>query len=245
MYDSPGSIEIGGGTISSYDGNSLGTTTLAKGFAYSSNVMFAQVGEQLGAANLVNIASQFGFNKSITTDFSIATSLMPDSNEMTLWETAWAACGQPVGEHKSPAGPQATVVQMAMVAAGIANGGSVMTPYVVKNVTSPQGAIVTSTSQKVYSQVCSAETATQVYQAMYDCVDYGTGTGAKINGATVVGKTGTAQTSSTTDNSWFIGTATANGRSVTIAIVVENMSESVTYKAGYVMQQALVALGAL
>ena len=80
---------------------------------------------------------------------------------------------------------------------------------------------------------------------MYDCVDYGTGTGAKINGATVVGKTGTAQSSSTTDNSWFIGTATANGRSVTIAIVVENMSESVTYKAGYVMQQALVALGAL
>lgn len=42
---------------------------------------------------------------------------------MTTWETAWAACGQPVGEHASPAGPQATVLQMAMVASAIANNG--------------------------------------------------------------------------------------------------------------------------
>ena len=53
---------------------------------------------------------------------------MPDPDEMTTWETAWAGVGQPVGEHESPPGPQATVMQMALVAAGIANDGVVMRP---------------------------------------------------------------------------------------------------------------------
>ena len=64
---------------------------------------------------------------------------MPDPAEMTTWETAWAGVGQPVGEHESPAGPQATVLQMALVAAGIANDGVVMAPHVVGLVRDPDG----------------------------------------------------------------------------------------------------------
>ena len=55
----------------------------------------------------------------------LAKSLMPDPNEMTEWETAWAAAGEPVGEHASPAGPQATVLQMALVGCAIANNGTI------------------------------------------------------------------------------------------------------------------------
>ena len=60
---------------------------------------------------------------------------MPDAAEMTEWETAWAGAGQPVGSHESPAGPQTTVMQNAVIAAAIANGGQVMEPYVVEAIT--------------------------------------------------------------------------------------------------------------
>ena len=93
--------------------------------------MFGQVGVQLGSDLLVQMATSFGFNEAIPFDLPLATSLMPDPEEMTTWETAWAACGEPVGEHESPAGPQATVLQMALVGSAIANEGAIMQPYPV------------------------------------------------------------------------------------------------------------------
>lgn len=244
-YDSPGTIDIGGGQISTINETDYGTISLVRAFAVSSNTVFAQIGTEIGSETLVSGAETFGFNSTIDTDFGITTSLMPDPDEMTLWETAWAAVGQPVGEHESPAGPQATVVQMAMVAAAMANDGQIMTPYVVDHISSPEGAIITSTSPSVYAQVVSAETAEQVSQAMAQVVSSGTGTAAQVSGAEVVGKTGTAQTSVEDDNSWFIGTATANGQSVTIAIVVEDSTSSVSSTVGSILQSALVALDAL
>ena len=64
---------------------------------------------------------------------------MPDPNEMTEWETAWASAGEPVGEHESPAGPQATVLQMALVGCAIANDGVIMQPYLVDSVYNAEG----------------------------------------------------------------------------------------------------------
>ncbi|MGI6220380.1 MAG: FtsW/RodA/SpoVE family cell cycle protein [Coriobacteriales bacterium] len=244
-YYSPGELEIGGGKVTSFDGNNLGTITLQEAFAYSSNTVFAQVGEEIGDKMLVAGSNAFGFGKTVSTDFNIRVSLMPDPNEMILWETAWAAVGQPVGEHDSPAGPQATPIQMAMVAACIANDGKIMTPYLVDNVKSPEGAVVTTTKPSEFASPISAETASKVRTAMEDVVDYGTGTGAYVEGAIVYGKTGTAQTSIHDDNSWFIGTAEAGGRKVTIAIVLEDYDEPVTFKAADVFETSLEALGAL
>ncbi len=244
-YSSPGSIEIGGGKITSANESSLGNVSLARAFAYSSNVVFAQVGDEMGSENLVNAAKAFGFNTAIDTDFGIAKSLMPEPSEMTQWETAWSAVGQPVGEHASPAGPQATVTEMSMVASAIANNGTVMTPHVVKNISSPQGAIMSTTNSSILSQACSANAAEQVKEAMRQCVEYGTGQAAAIEGADVYGKTGTAQTSATTDNSWFIGTAEANGKNVSIAIVVEDTSDATTGRAAEILRTSLQTLGAL
>ena len=58
---------------------------------------------------------------------------------MTEWETAWAAAGEPVGTHESPAGPQATVLEMAMVGSAIANGGTMMQPYLVDGIYNANG----------------------------------------------------------------------------------------------------------
>ena len=92
-------MEIGNAKVSNVDNNEYGTISLARATEVSSNTVFGQVGVQLGPERLVEGAEKFGFNKNIDFDLPLATSLMPDPDEMTEWETAWAAAGEPVGEH--------------------------------------------------------------------------------------------------------------------------------------------------
>ena len=150
---------------------------------------------------------------------------MPSPSEMTEWETAWAAVGQPVGNHASPAGPQATVMQNAVVAAAIANSGIAMNPYVVDHILSPEGATTSTTQSKALGQAVSSQTASQVKEGMLAVVEGGSGTGARVRGVKVAGKTGTAQTSSSVANSLFIGFAPYDQPTLAISVCIEG-SES-------------------
>ena len=105
----------------------------------SSNTVFGQVGVQLGADMLVERRRSFGFNEASTSTFRWPRRSCPTPSEMTDWETAWAAAGEPVGEHESPAGPQATVLQMALVGCAIANEGAIMQPYLVDGIYNANG----------------------------------------------------------------------------------------------------------
>ena len=140
---------------------------------------------------------------------------------MTEWETAWAACGQPVGEHESPAGPQTTVMQNAVVAAAIANGGVAMNPYVVDHVLSPEGVVVSTTNPRTLSQAIPAGTADVLRAAMLQVVESGTGTAAQVYGVQVAGKTGTAEVGNGTSNSLFIGFAPYDSPTLAISICIE------------------------
>ncbi len=247
-FNSPSTLEIGGADITNYNKSKHGTITVEEATAVSSNTVFAQIADELGAQNLVRYSEAFGINNTIAQDFSVATSLMPNPDEMTEWETAWAGDGQPVGDHASPSGPQVTVTQMAAVMAGISNGGVVMKPYLVDQVLSSSGSLVSKTSPSIYGQAISKETAEEECDILKNVVTNGSGTGAQIYGADVIGKTGTAETDNPTDDAWFIGTATAGGKSVTIAIVIEeggSGGEVAAPKAGTVLEAALEALGAL
>ena len=146
---------------------------------------------------------------------------------MTEWETAWAACGQPVGEHESPAGPQTTVMQNAVVAATIANNGIVMNPYIVSHILSPEGVIVAQTEPRSLGQAISPETAQQVKEAMLAVVDHGTGWRAQIEGATVAGKTGTAQVANGQVNSAFIGFVPYENPTLVVSVYIEGLGEDV------------------
>ena len=223
VYSSPGKIEIGNAPVTNYNKTKHGKITVAQATAYSSNTVFAQIAVELGATDLVSYAEAFGFNDAdnLIQDFSLTDSLMPDPDEMTTWETAWAGAGQPVGEHDSPAGPQVTVMQMAVAMAAIANDGVAMKPYVVEKVLSPSGSTVAKTTSEIYGQVITEETAKTEQEILEGVVTGGTGTAAQISGATVIGKTGTAETSSELSDAWFVGTAEAGGESVTVAIVIE------------------------
>lgn len=227
VFDAPPTMEIGGGEVSNYGHNDYGSPTLQEAFALSSNTAFGQLGVLVGADTLVTYAQAFGYGRTLGQDFSCLASLMPDPSEMTEWETAWAACGQPVGQHESPAGPQTTVMQNAVVAQAITNGGVAMDPYVVDHVLSPEGVTTSTTSPRSLGQVISANTAEQVKEAMLGVVTHGTGRRAQVAGTQVAGKTGTAEVENGNINSFFIGFAPYDSPTLAISVCVEGQGEDV------------------
>ena len=249
VYSAPSSLDIGNAPITNYKNHAYGRVTVAEATALSANTAFAQIADELGAKNLVTYAEKFGFNSdTVALDFNLATSLMPDPNEMTRWETAWAGDGQPVGEHESPAGPQATVMEMAVCMAAISNNGVALHPYVVSKVVSASGSTTFETRPQIMGQTISEKTAKTEQEILAGVVDSGTGTQARVDGANVIGKTGTAETGKEKSDAWFVGTAQANGRSVTVAIVIEegdSGGDVAAPKASTVFLAALRELGAL
>ena len=223
----PASIEIGGAAVTNMHGTDYGETTVEDAFAASANTAFAQIGTAVGSNALVSYANAFGYGQEIGQDFPSLASLMPDPAEMTEWETAWAACGQPVGQHASPAGPQTTVMQNAVVAQAIANGGIAMDPYVVSHVLSPEGVETSTTTPRSLGQAVSAETATQLKEAMLAVVEHGTGASAQVSGTRVAGKTGTAEVEGGNINSLFIGFAPYDEPTLVISVCVEGRGSDV------------------
>ena len=221
VYNADSPIEIGGGEVTNINGNNYGDLTLAEALAVSSNTAFGQLGVAVGPSTLVSYANAFGYGRTLGQDFSAVASLMPDPSEMMEWETAWAACGQPVGQHESPAGPQTTVMQNAVLVQAIANGGIAMNPYVVDHVLSPEGVSSSKTEPRSLGQAISAETASQVKEAMREVVASGTGTAAQVRGTTVAGKTGTAEVADGKINSLFIGFAPYDSPTLAISICIE------------------------
>lgn len=249
VYSAPSSIDIGNAPITNYKNHAYGRVTVAEATALSANTAFAQIADELGAKNLVAYAEKFGFNNDkVALDFSLATSLMPDPNEMTRWETAWAGDGQPVGEHESPAGPQATVMEMAVCMAAISNNGVALHPYVISKVVSASGSTTFETKPQIMGQTISEKTAKTEQEILAGVVEHGTGTQARVDGANVIGKTGTAETGKEKSDAWFVGTAQAGGRSVTVAIVIEegdSGGDVAAPKAATLFLAALRELGAL
>lgn len=244
-YDSPGRMEIGGADVVSIGERGHGTISLAKAFALSSNTVFGQVADGLGAEKLVATARAFGYGQQLGLDFTTAASVMPNPEEMTEWELAWAGAGQPVGQGHTP-GPQVTVMQNALMAATIANNGIAMNPYVVSQILAPDGTVLKTTRGRSLGQAVSSGTAAQVKQAMLDVVQNGTGSAAAIAGVKVAGKTGTAETNNANANSTFVGFAPYDTPTVAIAVVIEQNAkgeESAAAVGGQVLRAALATQG--
>ena len=228
VYPAPGTMDIGGAAVTNFGGESFGDITLTRATEYSVNTVFGQLAVEMGADRLVAQAEGFGLNHEIPFPLEIRTSLMPEPDEMTTWETAWAGVGQPVGEvsptHPSPPGPQVTVYQMALVAAGIANKGEIMQPYVIDYIQSSDGtqSLLGRTSPKRWLTATDPITAQRVGDIMVSTVASGAGALARIEGVTLAGKTGTAESGPDKEpDAWFICYAPAENPQVAIAVLVE------------------------
>ena len=223
-YSSPGTIEIGNAEVSNFNSYDYGTVTLSRATEVSSNTAYAQLGVDIGSDLLVKTAEAFGFDKTFDFDLYVSTSIMAKASEMTEWELAWAAAGEPVGvvseSHESEPGPQASVLQMAMVGCAIANDGLINKPYLVDSIYSASGECSYTASTSMLYKAISSTTAKRVRSVLEGVVNNGTGYPAALSEVQVAGKTGTAELDDG-NNYWFVGMAPSDDSSVVVAIVIE------------------------
>ncbi len=181
----------------------------------SCNTTFAQLADEVGAEDMLETAENFGFNRGFLDDlFPVAESVFPpDIDDAQLGQTGF-------GQYEVAATP----LQMAMVAAGIANGGSVMTPYLVDEQQSADLDVLSKTEPEELSQAVSSTTASEVTKLMVATVEDGTAGAAAIDGIQVAGKTGTAQAgqSDVSPYAWFISFAPADNPEVAVAVMIQN-----------------------
>ncbi|OIV37255.1 penicillin-binding protein [Mangrovactinospora gilvigrisea] len=199
--------------------------TLAVGLAVSCNTVFGKMGYDIdhkyGKGTILKEAEKFGFNQS-NLDTPIAPSTSNFDKNMNDSQTALSSIGQ--------FDTKATPLQMAMVAAAVANNGTLMKPYLVDKLQAANLSTVQQTQPQVYSHPLNAKNASVLQQMMEGVVNnpLGTGAAAKISGAEVGGKTGTAQNglnNSGTPYAWFISYAKVNGNAkVAVAAVVTSSS---------------------
>jgi penicillin-binding protein A len=215
-YTPPGTSRA----LSNFGGSSCsssGQMSLSDALRISCNTAFAELGVGLGDDALREQAEKFGFDadENLTVPMTVADSVFPAEGEIDTPQTAQAAIGQ--------FDVRATPVQMAMVAAAIANGGTLMTPYLVDTVRTADLDVVSQTEPEEYSQAVSASTAQALTSMMLGVVESGSGTAAQISGVQVAGKTGTAQTvSGENPHAWFTGFAPADDPQVAVAVIVEH-----------------------
>ncbi|MFE6763438.1 penicillin-binding transpeptidase domain-containing protein [Streptomyces sp. NPDC057689] len=193
--------------------------SLADAIRVSCNTVMAHLGVEVGLDGMVEAAERFGFND---TGLRVPSGVAKSNFDTDMSDDQLAQSS--IGQFDTTATP----LQMAMVAAAVANGGELMYPHLVERTTKHDGATVHTTGSKSYHRAMNPLTATRLRQMMIDVVQDGTGSNAAIDGATVGGKTGTAQHG--VDNSdlpyaWFISWAQADGAArpaVAVAVVVED-----------------------
>ncbi|GAA1563960.1 penicillin-binding transpeptidase domain-containing protein [Kribbella sancticallisti] len=187
--------------------------TLTVALRNSCNTAFGTIGLALGPDALREQAEKFGFGERQLPELGAVASQFPgDPNQP---QTAQSAIGQ--------FDVRSTPLQMAMVAAGIANGGDVMKPYLVQGVRTADLKTVSETKPESLHQAVSPEVAAQLTAMMVDVVNNGTGKPGRIDGVQVAGKTGTAQTSPEKPPfAWFTSFAPANDPKVAVAVMIED-----------------------
>ncbi len=185
--------------------------TITKAVEVSCNTAFANIGMSLGENKLRAQAEKFGFNSTISSDLDPVKSRFP--TQLDQAQTALSSIGQ--------FDVAATPLQMAMVAAGIANAGVVMEPFLVSEIRNPDLTLLRSHRPQQLSQAVSADTATKLQDMMVSAVNNGTGRNARIPGMKIGGKTGTAQTAADRPPyAWFVGFA--EEPHVAIAVFVQD-----------------------
>lgn len=199
---------FGGGTCG--DGK---TSTLSDALRISCNTAFAQIGLDLDGDEVRDVARSFGFgDNDLAVPDNVSDSVYPD--DLNPPQRAQSAIGQ--------FDVRVTPLQMAMVAAGVANAGEVMKPYLVKEVQAPDLSRLDLADPEVYREAVSSRVAAQLTAMMERVVSNGSARAAQIPGVRVAGKTGTAQHAPGKDpHTWFIGFAPADDPEVAVAVIVE------------------------
>ncbi len=218
-------VRISGVPLSNDQHENFGALTLTQALVKSVNTVWAQVAERLGKPTLARYMSRFGFDHKPPLDYPAAemsssgeyagTHLISPTSELV--DVGRLGIGQDKLE--------ATPLQMAEVAAAVANGGRLMAPRLSDRVVDRDGRTVERFAPHLQAVVMKPSTAASVSAMMQAVVREGTGTAAQIPGVAVAGKTGTAETQigAAINNVWFIAFAPASAPKVAVAVTLRGV----------------------
>ncbi len=168
---------------------------------------------KVGQEQIAQTAQNFGYGQDLSIPLTVSQSVFPTNMEDS--QLALASIGQ--------YDVKTTPLQVAMTSAAIANEGVQMKPNLIRSVKSHNLSSLYDFSAEQLRRSTSAEVAHQVRDWMVNSVDQGIAAGAGVDGVSVGGKTGTAETGTDTVNSWFTGFAPADDPQVAIAVVYEDV----------------------
>ncbi|MGZ0712182.1 peptidoglycan D,D-transpeptidase FtsI family protein (plasmid) [Coraliomargarita sp. W4R53] len=187
--------------------------TIADALRLSCNIPFAELAVELGDDTIREEAEKYGFNSSVEIPLVSTPSIYPRGLDDA--QTALSGFGQ--GQ------VTATPLQMAMVSAGIANEGMVMTPRMLSRVIAPDLSSQQTFENVEYGRALESDIANEMVAMMVANVSDGAASGATIEGVDVGGKTGTSENGSDDPYTlWFTGFAPADDPQVAVAVVVED-----------------------
>jgi len=220
IYDCTGALQVLNRFITDAGNAKHGKLALQKAFSLSCNNTFAQIALEIGDDRLRSAAEGFGFNENfLFRDLVVENSKYPTENRNQL-EIAWTGAGQ------SALG--ATPLHMCMIAAAVANDGVMMEPALILQGVSDNGVVRYAFSPGAYKRVLSKEEAAILKTFMLDVVKSGTGTRARVDGLTIAGKTGSAESSLNNQpvtHGWFVGFIDDARYPYAISVVVEAVND--------------------
>ena len=228
VFNCAGSMQIGGWTIKCWRyPRTHGQQSLRQGIMNSCNPVFMQSAIKVGISKYCEYLRAFNLDSKTGIDLpGEAAGILHDEKTMTELDLATTGFGQTI---------QVTALQSLLTACAVANGGSLVKPYVVKEIRSSTGSVISKTETEVKKQVVSAETASSILDALYSTVEEGTGKAAKVRGYSVAGKTGTGEQgrgSSTKYLASFIGISPVNNPEVCIIFNLYNPTGSQGHQGG-------------
>lgn len=227
--NAPGSIIDEGHELANDYNQDWGSISLDTALTNSVNTWFGQLGQKVGQDKLFTTMEKFGFGSlppiDLPEDEMVPSGVVGEHQEILGRKDPVDLARVAIGQERLLATP----IQIAMVAAAVANGGKLMKPQIWKRVVNTDGSVTKTMKPSTYSEPISAKTAEELTTAMEGVVSEGTGTNAAISGVQVAGKTGTAETpgnkacggGAEENQAWFMGFAPANDPKIAIAASVE------------------------
>ncbi|MGY1637127.1 peptidoglycan D,D-transpeptidase FtsI family protein [Geodermatophilus sp. SYSU D00742] len=194
--------------------SSSGEQTLLDALTVSCNTAFVQLGMDLGEDRVREMAEAFGMDgQKRQIPLTVQPSTMGDpENDAQLGVSS-------IGQQDV----RMTPLQAAMIAAAVANDGTLMSPHLVDQLRAPDLSVIEETDPEELGQPVTPEVAEQLTEMMTSVVANGSGRAARIPGVTVAGKTGTAEVAEDVpDHNWFIGFAPADDPQIAVAVFVAN-----------------------
>jgi penicillin-binding protein A len=215
--------EISGVPLENFGNESFGTITLTDALTNSVNTAWANVGEQLGTETMVDYMERFGFYGRPDIDYppeQIRASGPTRGNRLVKsgFDVGRVAIGQGGAEGQMLATP----LQMAMVAATIGNGGKLMRPTFLQEVTDRDGRVTEELDPDEIRQVISPDSAAELTAMMVNVTEEGTAAGLNVGSAPFAGKTGTAERNNEGLNQpWFLMFAPADDPEIAVVATIE------------------------